>query len=38
MYLEMLIAGKNSFPKMVTNIIFLDECVEKGLDRKNING
>ncbi|WP_258360441.1 zinc-dependent alcohol dehydrogenase [Moorella sulfitireducens] len=37
-YLDMLAAGKISFPGMVTDIISLDECVEKGLDRKDRRG
>lgn len=32
-YLEMLRTGKVSFPDMVTDIVSLDECVEKGLAR-----
>jgi (R,R)-butanediol dehydrogenase / meso-butanediol dehydrogenase / diacetyl reductase len=38
MYLEMLATGKIAFPGMVTDIISLDECVEKGLDRKDRSG
>lgn len=38
MYLEMLAAGKIAFPGMVTDIISLDECVEKGLNRKDKTG
>ena len=38
MYLNMLAAGKISFPGMVTDIIPLSECVEKGLDRKDRSG
>lgn len=38
MYLEMLAAGKISFPGMVTDIISLDDCVEKGLGRKDKKG
>ncbi len=38
MYLEMLDAGKIAFPGMVTDIISLDEVVEKGLDRKDRTG
>jgi len=38
MYLEMLDAGKISFGNMVTDIIPLDEVVEKGLARKDRKG
>lgn len=38
MYLQMLAAGKVSFPGMVTDIVSLDECVEKALDRKDRTG
>ena len=38
MYLEMLAAGKISFPGMVTDIISLDNCVEQALDRKERAG
>ncbi|MBP1736814.1 MAG: Tdh [Oscillospiraceae bacterium] len=38
MYLEMLAAGKISFPGMVTDIISLTDCVERGLDRKDRTG
>ncbi|MCI8538996.1 MAG: alcohol dehydrogenase catalytic domain-containing protein [Oscillospiraceae bacterium] len=38
MYLEMLAAGKIKFPGMVTDIIALDDCVEKALDRKDRSG
>jgi len=37
-YLEMLAAGKISFPGMVTDIISLDDCVTLGLDRKDKKG
>ncbi len=38
MYLEMLHAGKISFGNMVTDIIALDDVVEKGLARKDKKG
>ena len=38
MYLEMLAAGKISFPGMVTDIISLDHCVDQALDRKDRTG
>ena len=38
MYLELLNEKKISFPDMVTDIISLDELVEKGLDRKDRSG
>ena len=38
MYLSMLKSGKISFPGMVTDIIALDDCVEKGVDRKDRTG
>lgn len=38
MYLEMLAAGKIEFPDMVTDVIALDDCIEKGLDRKDRKG
>lgn len=38
MYLEMLAAGKIRFPGMVTDVISLDDCVEKALDRKDRTG
>jgi len=38
MYLEMLAKKKIEFPGMVTDIIALDECVEKGVDRKDRTG
>ena len=34
-YLDMLASGKISFPGMVTDIISLDECQEKGLGRRD---
>jgi threonine dehydrogenase-like Zn-dependent dehydrogenase len=34
----MLAAGKISFPDMVTDVISLDDAVEKGLDRKDRKG
>lgn len=37
-YLDMLASGKIHFPGMVTDIISLDDCVEKGLDRKDRSG
>lgn len=37
-YLDLLLARKISFPGMVTDIIGLDELVEKGLDRKDRKG
>jgi (R,R)-butanediol dehydrogenase/meso-butanediol dehydrogenase/diacetyl reductase len=37
-YLEMLASGKIEFPGMVTDIISLDETVEKGLGRKDRKG
>lgn len=38
MYLEMLASGKISFPKMITNIISLEDCVEKGLKPEGRRG
>ena len=38
MYLSMLADGKISFPGMVTDIIGLDDVVEKGVDRKDRTG
>ena len=38
MYLEMLAKKKIEFPGMVTDIIKLEECVEKGVDRKDRKG
>ncbi len=38
MYLEMLESGKIQFPGMVTDIIALDDVVEKGLGRKDRTG
>ena len=38
MYLDMLAAGKIKFPGMVTDIIGLDDVVEKGVDRKDRTG
>ena len=38
MYLDMLSAGKLQFPGMVTDIIALDDVVEKGVDRKDRTG
>ena len=38
MYLDMLAAGKLQFPGMVTDIIALDDVVEKGVDRKDRTG
>ena len=38
MYLELLEKKKISFPDMVTDIIGLDDLVEKGLDRKDRTG
>ena len=35
MYLDMLADGKVKFPGMVTSIISLDECGEKGLGLKD---
>lgn len=35
MYLQMLAAGKISFPGMVTDIVSLDDCQERGLGRKD---
>ena len=35
MYLNMLAAGKISFPGMVTDIISLEECDKLGLGRKD---
>ena len=35
MYLSMLASGKISFPGMVTDIIPLEDCLEKGLGRKD---
>lgn len=37
-YLQMLKAGKLNFSGMVTDVISLDNCVEKGLDRKDRSG
>jgi threonine dehydrogenase-like Zn-dependent dehydrogenase len=37
-YLEMLAAGKIAFPDMVTDVISLDDVVEKGLARKDRKG
>ena len=37
-YLEMLAAGKLNFSGMVTSIVSLDDCVEKGLDLKDRKG
>ena len=34
----MLKSGKISFPGMVTDIIALDDCVEKGVDRQDKTG
>lgn len=36
MYLSMLSAGKISFPEMVTDIIPLEDCKERGFDRKDM--
>lgn len=38
MYLELLNTKKISFPNMVTDIISLEELIEKGLDRKDRAG
>ena len=38
MYLDMLASGKIQFPGMVTDIIALDDVVEKGVDRKDRTG
>ena len=38
MYLEMLAAGKISFPGMVTGVVSLDECVEKFIGNPNRQG
>ena len=38
MYLEMLAKKKIEFPGMVTDIIALEDCVEKGVDRKDRTG
>ncbi len=38
MYLEMLAAGKIKFPGMVTDIVSLDECVEKYIGNPNKKG
>ena len=38
MYLSMLAQGKVVFPGMVTGIVSLDECVEKGLGLKDRSG
>ena len=38
MYLDMLAKKKIEFPDMVTDIIKLEECVEKGVDRKDRTG
>lgn len=37
MYLQMLAAGKITFPGMVTDIMPLEECNERGLGRKDRN-
>lgn len=37
-YLDMLSTGKIRFPDMVTDVISLDDVVEKGLDRKDKTG
>ncbi|MDR2355934.1 MAG: alcohol dehydrogenase catalytic domain-containing protein [Clostridiales Family XIII bacterium] len=37
-YLDMLKTGKLRFPDMVTDIISLTDCVEKGLNRKDRKG
>lgn len=38
MYLELLAAGRVRFPGMVTDVISLDDSLEKGLDRKDRKG
>ncbi|MGI5971690.1 MAG: zinc-dependent alcohol dehydrogenase [Oscillospiraceae bacterium] len=37
-YLEMLAAGKISFPNMVTDIVSLDDCMEKFFDKPDRTG
>lgn len=37
-YIDMLANGKISFPGMVTDIISLDDCVDRGLGRKDRKG
>ncbi len=37
-YLSMLKSGKIQFPGMVTDVIALEDCVEKGVDRKDRTG
>lgn len=38
MYLDMLDAGKLSFDGMVTDVVSLEECITKGLDRQDRKG
>ena len=37
-YLDMVASGKMHFPGMVTDVISLEDAVEKGLDRKDRKG
>lgn len=37
-YLDMVASGKLHFPGMVTDVVSLDDAVEKGLDRKDRKG